>query len=74
MIEFNVKLTPEQLDTVIAGELTETLECLVDPENDPYETFDNKASLVAAVCEVLKYYVGPIEYDIIIETLSKKGT
>tara|TARA_R110000737_G_scaffold233413_1_gene246648 strand:- start:23 stop:247 length:225 start_codon:yes stop_codon:yes gene_type:complete len=74
MIEFSVKLTPEQLDTVVIGELTQTLGYLVDPKHDPYDTFDNKASIVASMCEVLKYYAGPIEYGIIIKTLSKKET
>ena len=44
---------------------------LIDNNNDPHETFDNKARVISAFTEVLYYYVGQQRYDEIILELTE---
>jgi hypothetical protein len=64
-----VKLDDDQMDEVVKFKLVRYLRHLLDPEDDIYETFDNRAADISAFCGTLRYFTTEDEYNEIIEGL-----
>jgi type IV secretory pathway VirB4 component len=59
----------EYRSMVICEGMKEIIEGNMDPEQDIYETPDNKALESASACRMLKYFSAPTEYKVYIEGL-----
>lgn len=66
-----IEIDYEFEDQVVIQSLERQLMNLIDCDNDPHETFDNKARVIAAFTEVLYYYAGQEKYDDIIAELTE---
>ena len=66
-----VELSYDIEDQLVGKSLERHLMDLIDNNNDPHETFDNKARVISAFTEVLYYYVGQQRYDEIILELTE---
>jgi len=66
-----IEIGYEVEDQVVVQSLERHLMNLIDCDNDPHETFDNKARVIAAFTEVLYYYTGPQRYDEIISEMTE---
>ena len=67
-----VKIHQDQVSKLVVKDLKWLLTKLVDPKDDLHETLDNKAKIVSAFCEVLKFYTSEDDYNKIIKKLGKQ--
>lgn len=68
-----IEMTCDQVDEVVIEECLYTLSLLINPANDPHETFDSKANMISAFCTVLRYYMTEDMYNEEIKKLEEQG-
>lgn len=58
------------IDAVIVEELKQIIFDLQSPNNDPYDSVDNKAATLSAFYKVLEWYTKPSEYEAFVKQQS----
>ena len=67
-----IEICDEQVDRIVVDFLKRHIGYCELPDNDPYETNDNKAHLLSALYRTLEYCTTEIEYRQFVE--ETKGT
>ena len=62
-----VEICDEQVDRIVVDFLKYHISCCEKPDNDPYETNDNKAHLLSALYRTLEFCTTRGEYREFVE-------